>query len=227
MSMSFILSAKNSYLEKTSQTIYKGILNGEVLPYNYTDLYGKVSLNSSNGSKVNFFGFNFTDEVNNYKSISDFGWDSYGAGANFVVIPGKSPVLIEGNMAFSQYEAALKEQNNPDRRSSINGFNAGFAFTYFLGKNSLKYGIEMLGFKTVFDYTKSNGIHMSQIENTTELGAYIKYKAQLSSNPEIMAAFMDNTRAFRVGQNTLSRNAKRAGFALGGAGVFVGIQILI
>ena len=181
MSMSFILSAKNSYLEKTSQTIYKGILNGEVLPYNYTDLYGKVSLNSSNGSKVNFFGFNFTDEVNNYKSISDFGWDSYGAGANFVVIPGKSPVLIEGNMAFSQYEAALKEQNNPDRRSSINGFNAGFAFTYFLGKNSLKYGIEMLGFKTVFDYTKSNGIHMSQIENTTELGAYIKYKAQFNN----------------------------------------------
>ena len=53
----------------------------------------------------------------------------------------------------------------------------------------------------------------------------IKYKAQLSSNPEIMAAFMDNTRAFRVGQNTLARNAKRAGIALGGAGIFVGIQV--
>ncbi len=180
MSMSFIISAKNSYLEQTSSTIYKGILDGEVLPYNYSDLYGKVSLNSSNGSKVNFFGFNFNDEVNNYKSISDFGWDSYGGGANFVVIPGKTPVLIEGNMAFSQYEASLKEDNNPDRSSSINGFNAGFAFTYFLGKNSLKYGIEMLGFKTVFDYTKSNGIQISQVENTTELGAYIKYKAQFN-----------------------------------------------
>lgn len=181
MSASFILSAKNSYLEQTSKNVYKDILKGEILPYNYTDLYGKVSLNSSNGSKVNFFGFNFTDDVSNYKSISNFGWDSYGAGVNFVVIPGKSPVLIEGNVAYSDYKATLKEQNNPDRTSSINGFNAGFAFTYFIGKNSLKYGIELLGFNTVFDYTKSNGIKINQEENTTELGAYIKYKAQFDN----------------------------------------------
>ena len=152
-----------------------------MLPYNYQDLYGKLSINSANGSKVNFFGFNFTDDVINYKSISNFGWDSYGAGANFVVIPGKSPVLIEGNIAFSDYKAALEESNNPARTSSINGFNAGFTFTYFLGKNSLKYGIEMLGFKTVFDYTKSNGIKISQVENTTEIGAYVKYKAQFEN----------------------------------------------
>ena len=119
-SASFIISAKNSYLEKTSQTVYKSILDGQVLPYNYQDLYGKLSINSANGSKVNFFGFNFTDDVNNYKSISNFGWDSYGAGANFVVIPGKSSVLIEGNVAFSDYKAALEENNNPARTSSIN-----------------------------------------------------------------------------------------------------------
>lgn len=178
---SFIISAKNSYLESTSQSIYKGLLNGQSLPYNYQDLYGKISINAANGSKINLFGFNFNDDVNNYKSISNFGWDSYGAGANFVVIPGKSSVLIEGNMAFSDYKAALTESNNPNRTSSINGFNAGFAFTYFLGKNSLKYGIELLGFKTEFDYVKSNGIHISQVENTTELGAYIKYKAQFDN----------------------------------------------
>lgn len=178
---SFILSAKNSYLESTSQSIYKGLLNGQSLPYNYQDLYGKISINAANGSKINLFGFNFNDDVNNYKSISNFGWDSYGAGANFVVIPAKSSVLIEGNMAFSDYKAALTENNNPSRTSSINGFNAGFAFTYFLGKNSLKYGIELLGFKTEFDYVKSNGIHISQVENTTELGAYIKYKAQFDN----------------------------------------------
>ncbi len=181
MSMSFILSAKNSYLEQTSQSVYKQILDGETLPYNYRDVYGKLSLNAPNGSKINFFGFNFVDDVNNYKTISNFGWDSYGAGTNFVIIPGKSPVLIEGSVAFSDYEATLKEKNNPDRKSSINGFNAGFAFTYFLGKNSLKYGVEMLGFNTVFDYTKSNGIKMSQEDNTTELGAYVKYKAQLNN----------------------------------------------
>ncbi len=178
MTASFIISAKNSYLDKTSQTVYKPILKGNDLPYTYNDIYGKISLNSANGSKINFFGFNFTDDVINYKSISNFGWDSYGGGVNFVVIPGKSPTMIEGNVAYSDYTATLEEANNPNRMSSINGFNAGFAFTYFVGKNTLKYGVEMLGFKTVFDYFKSNGIHISQIDNTTELGAYIKYKAQ-------------------------------------------------
>lgn len=179
MSVSFILSAKNSYLEQTSQTIYSGILDGEVLPYNFQDIYGKVSLNAPNGSKINFFGFNFNDQVNNYKSISDFSWVSYGGGSNFVLIPGKSPVLIEGNVAYSKYDARLSEMNNPGRSSSIDGFNAGFTFSYFLGKNTLKYGVELLGFKTVFDYTKSNGIKLNQTENTTELGAFIKYKWQL------------------------------------------------
>lgn len=178
MTASFIISAKNSYLDKTSLNVYKPILKGNELPYTYNDIYGKISLNSTNGSKINFFGFNFTDDVMNYKSISNFGWDSYGGGVNFVVIPGKSPTMIEGNVAYSDYEARLEEANNPNRNSSINGFNAGFAFTYFLGKNTLKYGIEMLGFKTVFDYFKSNGIHISQVDNTTELGAYVKYKAQ-------------------------------------------------
>lgn len=177
-SISFILSAKNSYLEQTSKSIYKGILDGEVLPYNYQDVYGKVSLNTSNGSKINLFGFNFKDNVNNYKSISDFGWTSYGGGTNFVIIPGKSPVLVEGNIAYSNYDAVMRETNNPDRSSSIDGFNAGFNFTYFLGRHTLKYGIEMLGFKTVFDYTKTNGIHLNYTDNTTELGIYAKFRMQ-------------------------------------------------
>jgi len=179
MTMSFIISAKNSYLEQTSQSIYSSIVK-EVLPYNFQDVYGKISLNTANGSKINFFGFSFNDQVNNYKAISDFSWKSYGGGTNFVLIPGKSPVLIEGNVAYSKYEAGLTEANNPGRSSSIDGFNAGFTFSYFLGKNTLKYGVEMLGFKTVFDYTKSNGIKLNQTENTTELGAFIKYKWQIN-----------------------------------------------
>lgn len=180
MTVSFVLSAKNSYLEQTSQSIYKPILKaGEVLPYNFQDVYGKVSLNTANGSKINFFGFSFNDQVNNYKAISDFSWNAAGGGTNFVLIPGKSPVLIEGNIAYSKYEANLSEANNPGRSSSIDGFNAGFTFSYFLGKNTLKYGVEMLGFKTVFDYSKSNGIRINQTDNTTELGAFIKYKWQI------------------------------------------------
>jgi hypothetical protein len=174
-SASFIFSAKNSYLEQSSKTLYKYI-DDKGLPFNFTDIYGKISLMGANGSKVNFFGFSFNDQVNNYKALSDYHWESYGGGSNFLIIPGKSPVLIEGHLAYSQYNIALEESSNPARTSSINGFNLGFDFTYFIGKDELKYGIEVLGFTTDFLFANAIGTQIQQKENTTELGAYVKYK---------------------------------------------------
>jgi hypothetical protein len=52
----------------------------------------------------------------------------------------------------------------------------GFHFTYFLGKDLVKYGIEILGFKTQFNYTNGVGRVIDQTENTTELAGYVRYK---------------------------------------------------
>jgi hypothetical protein len=174
-SSSFIFSAKNSYLGQSSKLFYSYV-DTAGLPFNYTDLYGKISLVAENGSKVNFFGFSFDDRVNNYKSLSDFHWKSAGGGTNFLIIPGTSPVLIEGHLAYSQYRIVLEEANSQPRESSINGFNMGFNFTYFLGKDQINYGIEILGFKTDYFFFNSTGLIVSQEENTTELGAFVKYK---------------------------------------------------
>ncbi len=174
-SSSFILTAKNSYLEQSSKIFYDYV-DTAGLPFNYTDLYGKISLMGENGSKINFFGFNYNDRVNNYKSLSDFKWESFGGGTNFLIIPGSSPVLIEGHLAYSQYKISLEEQNSLPRESMINGFNMGFDFTYFIGKDELKYGFEILGFKTDYIFYNSIGLDISQEQNTTEIGAYLKYK---------------------------------------------------
>lgn len=172
---SFIVSFKNSYLEESSKLFYDYV-DSTGLPFNYTDLYGKVSIVSDNGSKINLFGFNYDDEVNNYRSLSDFNWQSSGVGANFVIIPGKSPVLLEATIAYSDYKISLEEAAAPPRTSSINGFNLGVSFTYFSGRNELKYGIEMLGFKTDYFFVNAASRNIQQTENTTELGAYGKYK---------------------------------------------------
>jgi hypothetical protein len=173
-SSSFILSFKNSYLEQSSKEFYSYI-DSKGLPFNFTDLYGKVSLNAANGSKLNMFGFDFQDKVN-YKAISNFGWDAKGGGMNFVIIPGSSPVLLEGNIAYSSYKIDLAEENSPPRSSLINGFNAGMGFTYYLGKDQLKYGFELLGFTTVFNYVNSVNRVIEQKENTSEIAAYVTYK---------------------------------------------------
>jgi len=64
-SATFLLSAKHSYLDKTSKSIYGSL--GEPykygLPYAFTDLYGKLTYNGDNGSKLNVFGFSFDDRA--------------------------------------------------------------------------------------------------------------------------------------------------------------------
>ena len=180
-SVTMVLSAKNSYLEQTSKALYK-YASEDGLPFNYNDIYTKFSINAPNGSKVNFFGFSFNDKVNNYKALSDFGWNSWGAGTNFLVIPGKAPVMIEGNIAYSSYYSKMHENNNPDRFSKIEGFNMGFDFNYFLGKNTLKYGVELSGFGTDFEtYSNYGHIRIPLSNFSTEIGAYVKYKASLGS----------------------------------------------
>jgi len=177
-SASFVLSFKNSYLAESSKIFYSYI-DEDGLPFNFADFYGKVSLNAANGSKVSFFGFNFNDNVKNYKAISDFGWKSSGGGANFVIIPGRSPVLIDGIIAYSQYNSNINSTTLNERSSFIGGFNAGFNFTYFLGKDELKFGFELEGYRTEYKFNNFIGTEIEQIENTTQLGLYAKYKAIL------------------------------------------------
>lgn len=52
-SASFILSFKNSYLEQSSKALYSYI-DEDGLPFNFSDFYGKISINAGNGSKVSF-----------------------------------------------------------------------------------------------------------------------------------------------------------------------------
>jgi len=174
-SSSFILSVKNSYLDKTSESLYSYV-DEEGLPFSYLDLYGKASVNWGNGSKINFFGFSFNDAVKNYKSLADFSWKSFGAGTNFVIIPSTSSVLIEGHVSYSNYKITLDELQSSARTSQINDFNIGLDLTYFLGTNELKYGLEILGFTTDYSFYNIANRKIEERQNTTEFGAYAKYK---------------------------------------------------
>ncbi|MFH0864593.1 MAG: TonB-dependent receptor [Bacteroidota bacterium] len=173
-STSFVLSAKNSYLKQSSKIFYRYI-DTTGLPFNYTDLYGKISMNGSNGNKINFYGFNFSDQVN-YKTISDFNWNSYGAGTNFVLVPSTSSLLFQGNFAYSKYDISLEEANKIPRTSEISGFNMGLNFTYYLGRDEARWGLEMLGFKTAFYFFNSVNRKIEQNDNTTEIAGFFKYK---------------------------------------------------
>jgi hypothetical protein len=176
-SAGFIFSAKGSYLEQSSQVFYNYI-DTAGLPFNFLDLYGKISVQAANGSKINFYGFHYRDKVNEYKALADFNWHSTGVGTNFLVIPGQSDFIMEGHVAYSDYTIALVEEVNPDikRQSAITGFDVGLDFTYFLGKDELKFGLELVGSNTDYEFTNIAGLKIEQAENTTEFGLFAKYK---------------------------------------------------
>ena len=165
----FLFSGKTSYLDKTSEALYNFSM-----PYSYTDLYGKLTFNANNGSKANVYGFNFQDQVN-YQGISDLQWNSNGLGSEFILIPGNSPVLIEGNFAYSRYYISLDEDASPLRESSISGGSMGFDFTSFQPKGKIKYGFDVYSFETKYKTYNSANAKIELNENNSEFSTYVNY----------------------------------------------------
>ena len=174
--VTYLLSAKNSFLSKSSKIFYPYI--GSTLPFDFTDLYGKLSINSGLGSKINFFGFRFDDRVNGYQSIADFHWNNYGAGTNFALMTGASS-LINGTVAYSHYDVSLDDNSGNPKYSAIGGFNMNLGITNFIGNNKVLYGLGIEGYSTDYRYTNAYGVNRSQKENTTSFSAYMTYNARL------------------------------------------------
>ncbi|MFT4525549.1 MAG: hypothetical protein ACI85F_001704 [Bacteroidia bacterium] len=188
-SISFLLSGKASFLEQTSKALYTYIDTGG-LPFNYADFYGKVSFNSKNGSKVNVFGFSYNDDVT-YRSVSNYKWNSWGIGTNFLVVPAGSNVLMEGFINYSDYKISLSENEIAPRQSQIGGFNVGMNFLYYMGKNELKYGVFLQGFQTSYSFANSLGsiIGANEAQNTTDFGVFAKFKWNIKEKLIIEPSF--------------------------------------
>ncbi len=173
-SSSYLLSIRNSYLDQSSKVFYPYVdENG--LPFSFMDMYGKLSFNSSTGSKANFFGFHFSDHAD-YTNIASLDWKSSGVGTSFIVVPSGSSVLVDGNFAFTNYGIQLTESGTDSRYSDIGGFNSGFNFTNFKGRNEIKYGIDVAGIKTNYFFENSIGTKTEQNQNSTQGGGYLKFK---------------------------------------------------
>ena len=171
--ISYLLTAKNSYLSKTSKIFYKYIDGG--LPFDFLDLYGKLSFNSGTGSKLNIFGFRFDDQVLGYQAIADYHWQNYGAGTNFTLVTGASAIL-EGCVAYSNYTITLDDGSSDKKFSEIGGFNATMQITNFIGTDKLKYGFSIEGYTTDYQYINEYKKRISQHEPSTNISLFATYK---------------------------------------------------
>lgn len=175
---SFLVSAKTSYLDQTSSIFYPYVDTeyDEGLPFNFTDIYAKLTSQSENGSKINAFGFSFDDGVK-FGGNNSIKWNSQGVGVDFTAVPSASAALIGGGFSYSNYEILSVSSVQGPSTSSISGFNGGLDFTYFLRKNDeFKYGLEAIGYSTDLKLENEAGLATSALNNSTEIAAYFQYK---------------------------------------------------
>ncbi len=173
-SISYMISAKTSYLDQTSKSIYSYVdTNG--LPYTFNDFYGKISFGSGGGSKADIFGFGFTDNAR-YTNGTSLNWKNFGGGGKFIILPKSSSAILDGNFAYSKYTIAMNEPTGLNRESGIKGFNMGLNSTYFFGSNEFKFGVDIVAFTTNFSFNTSSNRQIIEESKSTELGLYGKYK---------------------------------------------------
>ncbi len=189
-SISFLLTGKHSYLDQSSKIFYGYAADSNflgftrqdttdfVLPYRYTDLYGKISFQGGNGSQLNLFGFNFSDKTA-FGAALQTDWATFGGGLDFKIVPSNSNLIIRGGLSFSDYTMELRESDGRPRLSGLSSYTAGLNFSYFGRNNQLDYGFEFHGFNTDFRFQNFLAISFEQQDFTTEISGYLKYKQQL------------------------------------------------
>ncbi len=194
--ITYLLTAKNSYLSKTSTLLYPYIEGG--LPFDFLDIYGKLTLNSGTGSKMSLFGFRFDDQVLGYQAIADYHWQNYGMGTNFTLVTG-STANLDGSIAYSNYVITLDDGSGADKYSEIGGFNATMQITNFIGVNRLKYGISFEGYSTNYLFVNQYNQTTEQHVPTTNLSVYGTYKwtsDKLLVDPGLRLAYYATLRTF-------------------------------
>ncbi len=178
-SISYMFTGKQSIIDLTSKQLYSYVPGGQI-PFKFDDFFGKISLVSGTGSKFDFFGFQFNDNVA-FTDLASYDWKTTGGGMNFSLLPKGSPMIINGRVGYSNYQSKTLSEANEPRSSGINGFNFDLKFTNFGKKSEVNYGLGMKGFKTTFDFKNRYGVPIGQEENTTEINAFVKYKQQLGN----------------------------------------------
>ncbi|MCB0856464.1 MAG: TonB-dependent receptor, partial [Bacteroidetes bacterium] len=163
-------------IDRTAKTFYPYVNDTTGLPYNFMDLYGKLTL-TDGINFANVFGFRQTDNVN-FEFPANLGWESYGGGANFQLLPAGAGAIVSGSFAYSQYNTNLLSQSeNFPRRSGIKGFNGTLKVGYiFNSVDEFSFGMNFLGFGTDYLFTNSFGLVTQQQASNTEAAMYANYK---------------------------------------------------
>lgn len=176
-SLSYLFTAKKSLLPYSSKSLYNyASRDNNGLPFDYSDVYGKISILSNLGTNLELFGFSFNDEVN-YVGLANLGWNAWGIGSNFKIIPPRSNVIVNGGVSASNYDVGLDRFDGKPRSNSIMNYALYLNLSNVYRDNILDYGVRIEGVNTAFNFYNNLDYRFSQEKDAIEMSGYVKYKA--------------------------------------------------
>ena len=175
--LTFMLTGKKSIIQDVSRSIYSYAVDIDSvgLPYDFTDTYGKLSYITPNGSKFNFFGFNFDDTFND-PAVAKIDWNNTGGGLFFDLLPNASALTLGGLVGFTRYDIGIIDTDNIPRQSSIREGNLALEFKYLTNESSVRYGIDVKSISTDFEFTNPFNQSITENQNTTEIAGFVTYR---------------------------------------------------
>lgn len=173
--LTFLITGKYSYIDRLGPELYSFVDDGNAFPYEFRDLYGKLSFLTGNGSSFNFFGFNFNDNVILGEN-SRIGWKNTGMGGDMKIIPQNSNLIVSSKINFTRYDITFEQATQDPRFSSVNAFNFLFDFRYFGHNSETNYGVDINGLNTDFRFRNSVGTTVVESQDNIETAFFFKYK---------------------------------------------------
>jgi hypothetical protein len=171
-SVSIILSNKGSYIRKTAKTLYP-YLDSTGIPFNYNDLYGKVSIVGRKGDQLDLIGMHSADGAD-YTGLVRSTWENTGGGVRFLVSPSSSNLLFESTLFYSDYRGNFLEPSKRPRTTKYNTLEGMFKMYYNGPVMKLVWGTEMNVSNTLHTFTGTSNLLKVDEYFSTEVFTYLE-----------------------------------------------------
>jgi hypothetical protein len=170
-SVSIILSNKGSFIKKTAGLLYP-YLDSTGIPFNYNDLFAKVSIVGRKGDQLDLIGMHFTDGAD-YTGLVRSTWENTGGGIRFLVSPSASNLLFESTLYYSDYRGKFIEPSKRPRTTRYNTLEGMFKIYYNGPVFKFVWGTEMNVANTLHTFTGAGDLLKVDEYFSTELFTYL------------------------------------------------------
>ncbi len=170
-SVSIVLSDKGSYIKKTAGKLYP-YLDAAGIPFNYNDLFGKVSILGRKGDQLDLIGMHFTDGAD-YSGLVRSTWENNGGGLRFLVSPSGSRLLFESTLYYSDYRGKFLEPPKRPRTTRYNTLEGMFKIFYNGPAFKFVWGTELNVSNTLHTFTGIGDLLKEDEYFSTELFTYM------------------------------------------------------